>query len=180
MNINDNLNLNIPILGCLVNQPKHGYELFKDLSDPEGIGQVYRIKIGRMYAILKKLEEGNLIKAQIEKEGNRPPKKTYYITKRGKESFNDWMDTPIKHGRDFRILFLIKLFFIKRIKEISEDTIFLAQKAECKRWMHGLKSDTEYQDGHESFERVVNQFRISQIKGYIQWIKWCEKGIKNQ
>jgi len=180
MNNNDNINLDIPILGFLVNQPKHGYELFKELSDSDGVGMVYRIKIGRLYAILKKLEARELIRAQTKKAGSRPPRNIYYITKKGKELFLIWMGTPIDHGRDFRVLFLIKLFFIKRSAEVSIKEIFSIQKEECKKWLEKLRGSVKQSEGFESFEGIVKQYRISQIKGFIQWIEWCEEGVEQK
>ena len=52
----ENVDLEIALLGFLFEKAKHGYELYKEISDPVGIGGVWRVKIGKMYSMLKKLE----------------------------------------------------------------------------------------------------------------------------
>ena len=102
----ENTDLEKALLGFLFKGPKHGYELYKEISSPMGIGGVWRVKIGKMYSMLKKLESQGLIRATSQQDGNRPPKNTYFLTLQGKKSFKDWMGTPIRRGRDLRNLFL--------------------------------------------------------------------------
>ncbi len=58
-NINDS---DISILGFLVTEPMHGYELHKQVTDLSGFGIVWNIKIGKLYAMLNRLEKDGLIK----------------------------------------------------------------------------------------------------------------------
>jgi hypothetical protein len=46
------------ILGILADGPKHGYQIHKELNDPEGIGAVWKIKITNIYGLLDVLEKG--------------------------------------------------------------------------------------------------------------------------
>jgi len=114
LNNMENSDLEIALLGFLFNNSKHGYELYKEISNPMGIGGVWRVKIGKMYAMLKKLESQDFIRATSERDGNRPSKNTFFLTIQGKNIFKKWMITPIKHGRDLRILFFIEDLFYKK------------------------------------------------------------------
>ena len=178
-NIN-NENIELVLLGFLFENPKHGYELYKEVSDPFGIGQVYKIKIGKMYSILKKLETQKLIDATILQEGNRPPKNLYQLTKSGESTFNDWMSTPIEHGRDFRVLFLLKLFFINRSKTYHARDLISKQSQECRKWEKRILGSMNEKTSENSYQQIVAQYRLSQIEGYSKWLDWCERKINEK
>lgn len=176
----NNEKFELALLGFLFEKPKHGYELYKEVSDPIGIGNVYRIKMGKMYSILKKLENQKLIRATVLKEGNRPPKNLYQLTRSGESTFNDWMSTPIDHGRDFRILFLLKLFFINRSKTYDSKDLISKQSKECRKWEKRILLSTSNQTSENSYQQIVTQYRLSQIEGYSRWLDWCERKVNEK
>lgn len=75
------------ILGLLrMYQPLHGYEL-KHIIE-EAMGDWTSIAFGSIYFALRKLaEEGFIEKVATEKEGGRPSRDLYQITKAGQEEF---------------------------------------------------------------------------------------------
>ena len=175
MNNMENNNLDKVILGFLFDKPKYGYDLHKEISNQKEIGQVYRIKIGKLYALLRRLESKKLIREKIEQKGKRPPKNIFNITKKGKEAFIDWMYSPIEHGRDLRIYLLMKIFFIKKEEFFDYQIILDNQRKECQNWLDRLMgSDVK----KTSFEWFVAQYRIAQVNGFLNWIDWCKKNIK--
>lgn len=177
LNNMENNDLEIALLGFLFEGPKHGYELHKEISDPAGIGGVWRVKIGKMYSIFKKLESKGFIRATSGRDGNRPPKNIFFLTKQGKSIFNKWMRSPIKHGRNLRILFLLKIYFIKRIESVNGKDLILIQKAECENWKERYRPDLQENKGENSFIWFVQKYRLSQIDGFINWLDWCGKQL---
>ena len=176
----ENKNLDKAVLGFLIKGPVHGYQLHKEISDPAGIGGVWHIKIGKMYSMLKNLEEQGLIRATTEKEGNRPQKKTYYLTKQGKSAYKKWMINPIKHGRDLRIIFLIKIYFVKRWGFNNWQDMIFKQKTECERWKERNRYVQTKNHEKKSFSSYVKKYRLSQIDGFIKWLDWCEEMINEE
>ena len=177
LNSMENSDFEKALLGFLFKGSKHGYELYKEISDPKGIGGVWRVKIGKLYSMLKKLKSLGFIRATSEQDGNRPPKNTFYLSIRGKNIFNEWMRTPIKHGRDLRILFLLKIYFIKRSGLFDGKDLILKQKAECENWKERYKPVLQERIGGNSFNWFVRKYRSSQIDGFINWLDWCEEAI---
>lgn len=173
----ENADLEIALLGFLLEKSKHGYELYKEISDSAGIGGVWRVKIGKMYSMLKKLEVQGFIHATSEQDGNRPVRNTYFITKSGKNVFNNWMRTPIKHGRDLRILFLLKIYLMRKDELHYKKELILRQKAECEKWKERNKLDSHERDEGNSFIWFVRKYRLSQINGFIDWLDWCGEEI---
>ena len=173
----ENVDLEIALLGFLFEKAKHGYELYKEISDPVGIGGVWRVKIGKMYSMLKKLESRGLVQATSGQDGNRPPKTTYFISDKGRSIFNKWMLTPIKHGRDLRILFLIKIFLLRKDELFYMKELIYKQKVECEKWKERYKLNSQERDEENSFNYFVRKYRSSQIDGFVNWLDWCEERI---
>ena len=156
----------------------HGYDIYKEISDLSGIGIVWRVKTGRLYAMLHKLEEHGYVRSQIAQEGNRPQKTQYIITKEGSEVYEKWLTEPVQKGRDFRIIFLLKLFFsIERDTSYARELIN-RQKEECNTWLEKYSDDPIFNTNE--FNGIVCNFRKTQIQGYLNWLNWCQNHIEEE
>ncbi len=168
-------NIDIALLGFIFQNDMHGYDMYKIISDNDGFGAIYTIKIGRLYSILNKLEEGGYVESKLNASGARPPKKMYSITENGKKTFNNWLRNPVKHGREIRINLLIKLYFAEKYQFFCADEIVNGQIDECKKWLDGIINSDHPQENENNFLLLVNEFRISQINAYINWLKTCKR-----
>ena len=75
--MNNSDNIEVSVLGFLYDQSKHGYDLHKDISDLSGIGIVWRVKMGRLYAMLHRLEKKYVDRTRIRARGKQTP--TYAV-----------------------------------------------------------------------------------------------------
>ncbi len=73
-------------LGLLLEGPKHGYEI-KRLIEEE-LSPFIGLKIKSIYYPLKKMEQLELVKKDVGREGKFPEKFVYSITAKGKRIFN--------------------------------------------------------------------------------------------
>lgn len=178
--MNTNIEIETSILGFLYEQPMHGYDLFKEISDLSGIGIVWKVKMGKLYAMLHRLESNGWINPEITQEGNRPQRTQYSITAEGKRVFDEWLVTPIQHGRDFRILFLLKLYFAIRKSKKNAQKLLAEQISECKQWIDSFNDQEKESKDKKDFNMVVVNFRKSQVNGYVDWLKWCQKNIDGE
>jgi DNA-binding PadR family transcriptional regulator len=179
-NIND---LNVSLLGFISLQPLHGYELHKMVADLNGFGIVWNIKIGKLYSMLNKLEKQGLIKSTYEKEGNRPVRNEFSATKKGLNIFHQWLETPVNHGRDFRMVFLLKLYFSMGKGIEFSNNLISSQIATCKKWLVE-RMDQNQEDHHfddmNNFQVIVKKYRQTQIEGFLTWLEWCNVSLKER
>jgi PadR family transcriptional regulator, regulatory protein AphA len=168
--------LYISLLGFLYDQPKHGYELFKEISDLSGIGLVWRVKMGHLYAMLHRLEEENWVECTVTQAGNRPQRNQFNITASGKARFDDWQTQPVQKGRDFRIVFLLKMYFAMQRGGKRVNSLIKNQKITCENWLKDFNANQKTDDAAE-FRQIVVNFRLTQIKGYQEWLDWCKVHI---
>ena len=122
------------LLGILFDFPKpiHGYEI-KRVINQWAIGEFAEISYGSLYYNLGKMEIDQLIIGKTAKTGDRPEKRLYSITKKGRDDFikmlrNVYFEIQdIRYPFDIGILFMPALSkqevlegFDKRIKEINK------------------------------------------------------------
>lgn len=74
-------------LGLLMEKPKHGYDIKRQIQDE--LFPFIGLEIKSIYYPLKKLEKSGLIKNDVGKEGNWPEKNVYSITAKGKKKFDE-------------------------------------------------------------------------------------------
>ena len=82
-------------MSFLEDGPKHGYQLA--VYSEDAAGGYFRFKYGTLYPILHKLEKQGLIKGVWSDEGPRGKRKSYSLTRKGK----DWLRKEKKDWREF-------------------------------------------------------------------------------
>jgi DNA-binding PadR family transcriptional regulator len=163
------------LLGFLRQQPMHGYEIYQRLSDPNGLGPVWRLKQSQLYALLAKLEEESYLTVTVELQDTRPPRKIFQLTEAGRAAFLAWVESPVPHGRTLRLDFLAKLYFAQR--EGPEIALHLieAQRALCRSWLTAQQQEAHALSGARPYEWLVHQFRIGQIEAMLAWLDTCQE-----
>lgn len=87
------------ILWLLSEQPLHGYRIKRILED-EGLAFWYPVEFASIYSALRTLaKEGLVIEEAAEREGGRPPRTRYRITKAGRDHYRHllrraWSEAP--------------------------------------------------------------------------------------
>ncbi|MBV9019571.1 MAG: PadR family transcriptional regulator [Chloroflexi bacterium] len=160
------------ILGLLKNRPMHGYEMFQHFEGGT-LRQILHLEMSQMYAFLKKLERLHYIEAQLEPQGTRPPRKVYHLTKQGHDLFLHWLTQPVEKPRDVRILFLIKLYFVRLYLPEQIPNLLSQEILACQQFLKRLESKyyTNSESGKiDSFERVILSSRIHHTRSLLEWI----------
>jgi DNA-binding PadR family transcriptional regulator len=166
--------LELALLGLLRTHPRHAYDLHQVLQRTEALGIVWHLKQGHLYALLAKLEEAGYVASTLEPHGPRPPRKMLSLTARGREAFTQWLERPVEHGRDFRLEFLAKLYFAAQEGEAAIGPLIERQRMACREWLEELRQQIDAVSAEHPFERLVLQFRFSQLEAILSWLDSCE------
>ncbi|ACL24278.1 PadR family transcriptional regulator [Chloroflexus aggregans] len=168
--------IDLALLGLFRQGPLHPYELFQQLQQPDGLGSVWRLKQSHLYALLDRLEARRYLTHRLELQGHRPPRKVLSLTPAGEAAFAEWVVTPVSHGRDIRLEFLTKLYFARREGPVVAAQLLERQIGCCQRWL-----DKHTQRGEalpeQSFERLVQQYRVGQIRATLAWLEECQETL---
>jgi len=168
--------IEIALLGFLHREPKHGYAIHQELSDPARLGAVWQIKLSQLYALLGRLEDAGYVTTITEPQENKPPRKLFYLTDEGKSVFLAWIENPVKHGRSLRFDFLVKLYFARLEGADVATRLLAAQREQCNAWLITEQAmiDKELENGRR-YGRLVHQFRLGQIEAMLTWLDQCEE-----
>jgi DNA-binding PadR family transcriptional regulator len=157
------------LLGLLMSAPKHGYELYQEFS--RELGREWQLGLSKLYAQLKQLEEAGLITSQTELQANRPARKVYHLTPKGRAAFFDWLQQPTPYLRHLRIEFLARLYFFRRLALPGLDQLVAGQKAVCQAQSERFERLVAETD--DAFRRCVLEFRRGQLEAVIHWLDRC-------
>ncbi|WP_054949996.1 PadR family transcriptional regulator [Numidum massiliense] len=83
------------ILGLLMNQSQHGYQI-NDFIE-KNLGRVSGMKKATAYALLKRLHKSGHVDVTVEKGDNRLQRHVYSITEKGKKAFFELLRDGLAH-----------------------------------------------------------------------------------
>lgn len=116
-----------------------GYEMKKKFEF--SLAGFWNESYGQIYPILHQLADEGLADVREEAQGNRPNKKVYSITQKGREELRQWMTRPAAPPTE-RIEMLLKLFFgsnakpsinarhIRQFQKMHEELLVFYQEVE--------------------------------------------------
>jgi len=171
------LTVEYALLGFVYDQPTHGYDLYQQLSAPQGLWQVWRMKQSQLYALLTKLEDEEYLVTTLQPQDTRPPRKVYSLTAAGRAAFQQWLATPVTHGRQMRLEFLAKLYFAYRQGPAVVSPLLAQQILTCRQWLTELQQQSAAEPAHNPFGYAVHQFRITQVESFVDWLLTCQAAM---
>jgi len=168
------------LLGLLYQNPTHGYDLHKLITDPEGIGMIWNVKMSNLYAQLDKLEQKGFIKGILQPGDSHPNRTEYQITEDGKTAFLDWMKSTVLHPRDFRQEFMARYYYLLEYSPESLDDFFQNQLDECNQWLENTRNSIVQNQNCWGFKKSVMEFRVSQIEAITRWLEKTQSEFNQQ
>ncbi len=160
----------VALLGFLRSEDLHGYEIYQRFSNLPGLWEVWRIKQSRLYAMLSRLESKGLIQADTIYQENRPARKVFRITEAGESAYRTWIIQPVENGRQFRLEFLVKLFFAVHEGPEFKNQLIQGQIDTCQGWLADGQQALQDLPEQESFEAAIYDFRVGQVSAMLQWL----------
>jgi PadR family transcriptional regulator AphA len=161
------------LLGLLMQEPRHGYELHQFFIPPSPLGHIWYLGISRLYKLLQNLEEQGYVEVAVETQETRPDKKVYHVTASGKEAFLGWLQTPVKGVRSIRVEFLGKLFLAQSLGPAMVQRLLDRQTESCEELLHTLEAAMP----GEGFEDLVLRFRAGQMEAALDWLGHCRRTL---
>lgn len=157
------------VLGLLLLEPRHGYQLMKEFDEDTVLGGIVRLEPGMLYAHLKKLERAEWITASTQTQSTRPPRRVFEITPAGQAKLNRWLQEPVERTRDLRLEFLLKLYLARLIDPASTTRLIAEQRVVCQGFLTSLEGQLEGES--DDFGRLVIEMRLAQNQALARWLE---------
>ncbi len=160
------------LLGILMEGKMHGYQLNDYVK--HAMSLYTDIKKSTTYFVLDQLEKKGYVSHEIEREGKRPERRVYEITKKGKVHFYELLRecisgyTPTHLSEDIGVAFMDKLKAseVKELLETKKQKI----KSELSKF-NGMKD-------HGGNLKYVIDHSLAYLNADLKWVNSIVKDIK--
>jgi DNA-binding PadR family transcriptional regulator len=160
--------MELALLGFLRDAPQHGYQIYQTVTDPAGLGLVWRLKQSQLYALLTRLEKDGYVTSILQNQEPHPPRRVFKLTASGRKAYLDWLTSPVLVPRLIRQDLLAKLYFLQTDRE-SALLLRSRQREVCLHWLDDFQQQAaQYEPG--SYGWLTFQYRIQHIEAIIAWL----------
>jgi len=142
------------VLGLLAEGPSHGFAISKQLAADSAVGRILTVRRPLVYRALDHLVDDGLAKpVHIEKSDSGPNRVIHRVTREGHRELDRWLDSPVDHVREIRIVLLLKVALVLRAGK-SPRQLIAAQQMSLQPTLAAL--DDEITDDHVEIWRRHN------------------------
>ena len=163
-----NLSPEFALLGFLITEPGHGYDLHQRCVIE--LGHVWHLSQSQAYAILKRLEQRGYINAQTVEQSKLPARQMLRITAQGRRRFTEWMEDISVNSRSIRLEFLTRLYFARKYKPEKAAQIYQAQCDAINLTIERLESLLANLPPEQQFNQLSLDLRLRQMKLIQEWM----------
>ena len=96
-------------LTLVAREARHGWSIVKALAPDGEIGRVWSLSRPLTYRALDSLAGAALIEPKGSEPGDGPPRTIWRATPKGKRAARAWLRRAVRHPRDMRTEFLLKI-----------------------------------------------------------------------
>jgi DNA-binding PadR family transcriptional regulator len=165
------------ILGFLVDQPMHGYELKRKLSP--ALPRERRMNDGVLYPLLRRMEEEGLVRKRVERGETGRDRNVFHATARGRREFGRWLrssdDEADEATYDFLVghPFLTKCLFFARLDPDEVEQKLRAQLDDSTRKLETFRAIRKGMVARDvdPYRIAVLDLGIAQQKERLRWLK---------
>jgi DNA-binding PadR family transcriptional regulator len=169
------------ILGLLLQQPGHGYDLHLRLQAE--FRSLWRIPQNQLYSTLKRLETRGDILGEERDSSAGPKRRHYKVTRRGRARFRRWLERPTPMSvRALRVAFLTRLTLALADDQELAARIFEAQRKALQGGVAQLKQMTADSARAGTLTGLSLDLRVRQLETTLAWLEnaWLELGLSSK
>jgi DNA-binding PadR family transcriptional regulator len=163
------------LLALLAKEPAHGYELKQALE--QTFGSAYPSpNIGQIYVTLSRLEKDGLIRAVDVEQSNRPNKKVYYLTAKGRDVLTLWVDEPTE-GPRVRDEFFMKLVLAPLTGIADRMALINRQRRHYLSLMGDLNALLDDTEPDDRVATLLIEGAMLHLQADLEWLERCQEDL---
>lgn len=167
--------MRLHLLALLAKEPAHGYELKQALE--QTFGSAYPSpNIGQIYVTLGRLEKDGLVRSVGVEQSNRPNKKVYYLTAKGRDVLHLWVDEPTE-GPRVRDEFFMKLV-LAPMTGIADRMVLINRQR--RHYLSLMKDLNELLDGTPPEDKIATlliEGAMLHLQADLDWLERCQEDL---
>ena len=161
------------LLGLLVTQPRHGYDLKNAIE--QAFGGQREINFGQIYTTLNRLERDGLVTA-TEVEDARG-KKTYSITPPGRAELENWLNQTVEKIEPYKDEFLVKLI-VRHLAGVGDSLAAITRQRQA--YLQQLRNLTALaaQKGDDPYVSLLIEGAMLHLQADLRWLDICDERLE--
>jgi DNA-binding PadR family transcriptional regulator len=163
-----NISPEFALLGFLIAEPSHGYDLHQKFQAE--LGNVWHLSQSQAYAILKRLEAHGDISSQLVEQDKLPARQILHITPTGKRRFEEWLKDAGHNARAIRLEFLTRLYFILQYHPDQAPRIYKTQCVEIRASIERLERLLTHLPPGQTYNHLSLDLRLRQLRLIQDWM----------
>lgn len=166
------------LLGILATQPLYGYQI-KKICDAH-FSQLRPMNYGSIYPNLRKLKERGLLIQKVDPQDNRPNRKVYTITEKGRREFQKWLHQPAVRQPVIQDEFTLKFLFSHEMDKQEALELIDRQVELIRSWRtDGEKKGKYAASGYASnaYARMLGELFDEIHKATLRWLVRCRRQV---
>ncbi len=161
------------LLGLLVTQSRHGYDLKNAVE--QAFGGHREINFGQIYTTLNRLErDGLVIATEIE---DARGKKTYSITPQGRAELEKWLNQTVEKIEPYKDGFLVKLI-VRHLAGFGNSLAALTRQRQA--YLQQLRDLTALaaQKGNDPYVSLLIEGAMLHLQADLRWLDVCDERLE--
>jgi DNA-binding PadR family transcriptional regulator len=159
-----------------------GYELDKEFK--ESLAHFWQATASQIYYDLDKMEQNGWLKSERIMQEEKPNKRVYSITAKGRAEFFDWLSSPgadIQNATRVKSVFFMRLFFAGETSREQALELLYAYREQCLIGMKEMDYANEIFNPSEAYNpEEIQYWKLIMMHGEMMRktrLEWVEKSI---
>lgn len=162
------------LLGILMEGKMHGYQLNNYVK--HAMNLYTDLKKSTTYFVLDQLEKEGYVSHQVEREGKRPERRVYEITKEGKTHFHKLLHECISSYTPTTLNEDIGIAFMDKLKPSEAEKLLDSKRQKIK---NELIKFNDIKDHRGSLKYVIDHNR-AYLNADLKWVNSVLKDIRKE
>ena len=159
--------IELAILGLLKEQPMHGYQLNRELSEQLG-GGLWRVSYGSLYPSLRRLERQGAITSE---PGTGARRKTVYaITPEGERLFLELLEETPQENQTEDARFRVRLAFFRYLPPETRVRLLERRRQALETRLDDVKAHLRDSATHDDYQRALLDHARVGTESDIAWL----------
>jgi DNA-binding PadR family transcriptional regulator len=157
--------------------PLHGYEL-KAAYEAQLVS-ASNLNVGQVYTALDRLERDGLVNHVVVSQAERPDKKVFAITARGRVELQRWIEEVSPHGLDLRNETFLKLVISQKVEGLDPLAVIRREKNACMDRLsevEGARDEARRTSGDLETHLLLG-LAARRLAAFLQWLDDCHEAL---
>jgi DNA-binding PadR family transcriptional regulator len=141
-----------------------------------------QLNYGQVYTTLERLARDSLVEHEKVSQSERPDKKVYVLTERGRQELDDWLRKPAPLDLDLRNETFLKLILARRLDAFDPLEILSVERRSVFNRLHEVtQARAAALRDHSSLPTILLlDLAMLRLDAFVKWIDRCEEVLKKE